>query len=301
MALIKQGREKIVMERRLIALSVTLLLSLISTGYASVKVIYGDDNRVDVYASKRSDYVQLSKATAAMIPTSKITRSILTGEYEIKGKTLQQRGMCAEERFSNQPTAANCSGFLVGGKYLVTAGHCIRSNDDCAKNMWVFNYKMLNATTANLKPEADDVYRCKKILTTKLDRGTKADYALIELDREVKGVRPLKFRRKGKVTEGTPLVVIGHPTGLPTKIADGANVRRVNNVFFNANLDTYGGNSGSAVINTNTGEVEGILVRGARDYITSSDGCRISNRYENNKGRGEDVTLITLVKELQDL
>ena len=47
----------------------------------------------------------------------------------------------------------------------------------------------------------------------------------------------------------TPLVVIGHPSGLPTKIADGAWVRNnESEYYFVTNLDTFGGNSGSAVL-----------------------------------------------------
>lgn len=275
------------------------LLVFSTSSIASTKVIYGDDNRVDVYESNNSMFVELSKSTAAMIPNSSIKKAWGGKTYTIKSKTLAQRGICKSERFADQPTAANCSGFLVGDKYLVTAGHCIRSQSDCAGSHWVFNYKMKNSTDANLELPANDVYRCKKIISQSLDSRTRDDYALIELDR-VTDKRPLTFRKKGKVAMNTKLVVIGHPTGLPTKIADGAWVRSVNNVYLSANLDTYGGNSGSAVFNAVNGEVEGILVRGATDYV-SNGGCRVSNRISNTSGRGEDVTLITNIKELQNL
>jgi V8-like Glu-specific endopeptidase len=89
-------------------------------------------------------------------------------------------------------------------------------------------------------------------------------------------------------------VVIGHPTGLPTKVSAGANVRSVNDVYFVANLDTFGGNSGSAVFNAETGEIEGILVRGERDYrYNSARGCYVPNTCVNLGCRGEDSTLIT--------
>jgi V8-like Glu-specific endopeptidase len=275
------------------------LLVFSTSSIASTKVIYGDDNRVDVYESNNSMFVELSKSTAAMIPNSNIKKAWGGKTYTIKSKTLAQRGICKSERFADQPTAANCSGFLVGDKYLVTAGHCIRSQSDCAGSHWVFNYKMKNSTDANLELPANDVYRCKKIISQSLDSRTRDDYALIELDR-VTDKRPLTFRKKGKIAMNTKLVVIGHPTGLPTKIADGAWVRSINNVYLSANLDTYGGNSGSAVFNAVNGEVEGILVRGATDYV-SNGGCRVSNRISNTSGRGEDVTLITNIKELQNL
>lgn len=281
-------------------LILSLLVLAVSTGsIASTKVIYGDDDRLDVFESTNTQYVELSKSTAAMIPNSAIKKAFGGKTYTIKAKTLAQRGICKSERFANQPTAANCSGFLVGDKYLVTAGHCIRSQSDCSGSHWAFNYKMNNSSDANMKLAANDVYRCKKIISQSLDSRTKDDYALIELDR-VTDKRPLTFRKSGKVKVNDKLVVIGHPTGLPTKIADGAWVRSMNSVYLSANLDTYGGNSGSAVFNAVTGDVEGILVRGATDYV-SRGGCRVSNRISNSSGRGEDVTLITNIKELQNL
>jgi hypothetical protein len=92
--------------------------------------------------------------------------------------------------------------------------------------------------------------------------------------------------------------VIGHPVGLPTKFADGANVRNNNNEsFFVCNLDTYGGNSGSPVFNSSTHELEGILVRGETDFIVTENGCRKSNVCPQNDPnfvcRGEDCTRST--------
>ncbi len=75
------------------------------------------------------------------------------------------------------------------------------------------------------------------------------------------------------------------------KIAGGAKIRSVRDQYFIANLDTYGGNSGSAVFNSSTGEVEGILVRGEVDYIFDN-GCRRSKKCTNDGCRGEDVTRI---------
>lgn len=284
------------MERLILSL---LVLAVSASSIASTKVIYGEDDRLDVYESTNTQYIELSESTAAMIPNSAIKKDRGGKSYTIKSKSLARRGICKSERFSDQPTAANCSGFLVGDKYLVTAGHCIKNQSDCAGSHWAFNYKMNNSTEANLNLAANDVYRCKKIISQSLSSRTRDDYALIELDR-VTDKRPLTFRKTGKVKVNDKLVVIGHPTGLPTKIADGAWVRSTNDVFFSANLDTYGGNSGSAVFNAVTGVVEGILVRGETDYI-SRGLCRVSNRISNSSGRGEDVTLITNIKELQNI
>lgn len=288
-----------------------LLLSLLAcstfyslpqfAGTTQLDVIYGEDNRQDVYAATDSVLVDLAKSTAAMIPSGSLKNS-RDNQVQIFGKTLQERGVCAQERFSQQLTAAKCSGFLVAPNILVTAGHCIKTLSDCHSNKWVFDYKVEYANQKNVYVGPSSVYNCKKIISRSLDRTTKDDYAVIELDRNVTGRKPLLFRRSGRISKGAQLAVIGHPTGLPTKIADGAEVRSLAGKFFVANLDTYGGNSGSAVFNMRTFEVEGILVRGELDYSYDSHlGCKVSNRCSDSGCRGEDVTFITHIEALKNL
>lgn len=277
------------------------ILSLSAQALATapaIDVIYGEDNRKDVYETRDSALVELSKSTAAMIPSTKL--STAGGQTTIKGDTLESRGICAEERFASQMTAANCSGFLVSEDVLVTAGHCIKTEADCRSYKWVFDYKMDAAKQDSMKVASNNVFSCSRIIARSLDNMTKDDYAVIQLDRK-SDRRPLTFRRSGKVATGEAVVVIGHPSGLPTKIADGANVRSHAGKYFVANLDTYGGNSGSAVFNQRTGEVEGILVRGENDYIQGPNGCMVSNECANDGCRGEDVTYITNIKALQNL
>lgn len=285
------------MKKIALALVATSLVSFNSQ--ANEKVVYGDDNRVDVFASTNSMYVELSKSTAAMISGSSLSKTS-NGEVSIKGRSLEARGMCKSERFSAQKSAANCSGFLVGENLLVTAGHCIKNQSSCNSYKWVFDYKVDFENQFDFTVPATSVYSCKRIIKTVLDRGTMDDYALIELDRKVTDRRVLDFRTSGKPAVGDKLVVIGHPSGLPSKIADGAEIRSLEGKYFSANLDTYGGNSGSAVFNAATGVIEGILVRGATDYVyDSNQGCRVTNVIANDAGRGEDVTYITNINELK--
>lgn len=286
-------------------LSLALLASLVAStsvfaAEKGIDVIYGEDNRKDVFESTDSAFVELSKSTAAMISSSNL-KAGRAGEVQISAGTLESRGICEKERFSQQISAANCSGFLIAPNVLVTAGHCIKTQADCNSYKWVFDFKVDSSEQGTVNVETSDVYSCKKIISRSLDQISKDDYAVIELDRK-SDRRPLTFRKKGKITKGTEIVVIGHPTGLPTKIADGAKVRSLSGKFFVANLDTYGGNSGSAVFNVKTSEVEGILVRGENDYVYDSAlGCQVSNKCADNACRGEDVTYITNVPGLKNL
>jgi V8-like Glu-specific endopeptidase len=281
-----------------------IALTMMSATQAALpKVIYGNDDRLDIYEAVNPLHLELARSTAAMIPN----RAVRTNSdiATISGTTLENRGMCSSERFADQITAANCSGFLVGPDLLVTAGHCVRSSSDCSSSKWVFDFNLSSpdANPSEITVDANSVYSCERIIQQRLDRSSQDDFALLKLDRAVTDRAPLTFRTSGRVETGTDLVVIGHPTGLPTKIADGAIVRsNNNNTYFSSNLDTFGGNSGSAVFDTNTGIVEGILVRGETDYTYDSRrGCRVSYLCPDDGCRGEDVTRITNISALMEI
>jgi V8-like Glu-specific endopeptidase len=276
---------------------------LVSSLFASEdKVIYGVDDRLDLYETGDQLYKDLAKSTAAMMSMSNLTDNE-DGTYSIKGSSLESRGICKSSKFSQQITAARCSGFLVGKDLFVTAGHCVRTAGDCVNFAWVFDFAVDEADKINFTVAKSSVYKCKEIIEQKLDRLTNDDYALIRLDREVTERTPLNFRREGRVEDKKEILVIGHPTGLPSKIAAGAYVRNnVNDVYFQANLDTFGGNSGSAVFDAENGQVEGILVRGETDYIYDrTRGCRVPKVCTNEGCRGEDVTRITNIEKLKEL
>jgi V8-like Glu-specific endopeptidase len=263
------------------------------------KVIYGEDNRLDIYQSPSSLYRTLAASSAAMIPETSLV-NLDDQSVTIKAGTLQDDGICADEKFSKQPTAAMCSGFLVAPNLLVTAGHCITQISDCETYVWVFDYANTKEEKAVFNILKKDIYKCTKIISRTQDPVTMNDYALVQLDHKSDRT-PLMYRKTGKISDNSELVVIGHPSGLPAKISDGAFVRQnTNKYFLQANLDTFGGNSGSAVFNTKTGIVEGILVRGEEDYVLDNDAkCMRPKICKMDECRGEDVTRITNIKELK--
>ncbi|RLA64357.1 MAG: serine protease [Epsilonproteobacteria bacterium] len=288
------------MKLRIIILTFSFLFSV--AGFSIDKVVYGEDNRVDLYDTSPL-YLEWARSTAAMISKRKL-KETFKGNWEISGGTLKDRNICADESFTDQTAAASCSGFLVAPDVVVTAGHCIQRMSDCKNNSWIFGFGIQeHGSDEYQKVENENIYNCKAIIATKLENDSKNDFAVIQLDRPVLGRTPLKVRKKGKIKKGDRLVVIGHPTGLPTKVADGAKVRNAKDeVYFVTNLDTFGGNSGSAVFNEDTGLVEGILVRGESDYESHpSRGCQVVKQCTDYGCRGEDVTKITNIKELQDL
>lgn len=266
------------------------------------KVVYGVDDRKDVKDVTNPLYLKLAESTAAMFPKESIVSDgvdfVLT-----KGTLAVEKKVCAEERFSQQLTGAWCSGFLVGPDTLVTAGHCVESEADCKNAVWVFDYHDHLVNSSHKKLPQKNVFQCKSIVSRDLDGNTMRDYAVIKLDRMAVDRVPLKYRTMGTIANDTQLVVIGHPSGLPTKITDGATVRdNFGPVYFTADLDTFGGNSGSAVFDARTGVIEGILVRGEVDYDEDeARQCKKVHRVAQDGGRGEDVTRITNVHGLEGI
>ena len=266
------------------------------TAAAQDPLIYGADDRLDRYEVGAAPLRALMDNTVAVMSASALTPSGGGWRIATSSTLATAQLVCLSEPYRDQPTTAYCTGFPVATDKIVTAGHCINATN-CGSTRFVFGYHMLDANTANDTVGADDVYGCAEILERQ--ETATADYAVVRLDRPLTGHDALDFRRSGSAPVGTALFVIGHPSGLPSKLAGGASVRaNSNSAYFEANLDTYGGNSGSPVFNATTLQVEGILVRGNTDYVTVIEGgqqCRVSNVCPDGGCPGwEDATRTTL-------
>jgi len=280
-----------------IILSAVVVFSLPMLSFSEGKSIYGSDNRLD-YFEASSDMQTLSNSVVSLWKSYKLVEK--SGKYKLSTMTLgDAKNLCPAEKFKDQKVGAFCSGSLVGKDLIMTAGHCITSETDCADTKFVFGFKVAAAGGAGADSIAkSEVYGCSRIVQRYLGDehwwgGFSVDYALIKLDRKVTGHTPLPINRSGAISNGAKLFVIGHPSGLPLKVAADATVRSTSHRgYFVANLDTFGGNSGSAVFNLDTRKIEGILVRGADDYKPTPAGCNTVATFEQTKGRGEDVTKI---------
>jgi hypothetical protein len=306
--------------------SVLLVLVPALNVLAAPPVIYGVDNRQEVFEAKPL-HQKLASSTAVMIDKKKLIRTAdkpglvqteqttlrqwLESQFE-EDKSMklskdaaeavdQRVSFCEGERFTEQPNPATCSGFLIGPDLLVTAGHCVAVPNFCEDYSWVFDFQVDPETKlAGIDMKEENVYGCKTVLSTVLANNMGLDYGLIQLDRKVTGREVLAVRSQGKLADTENLVVIGAPSGLPTKVSPGANVRKnVHPFFFVANLDTFQGNSGSAVFDADTGVVEGILVRGEEDFEANMGlMCIEAKRCDDSGCRGEDVSRMTSIPEV---
>jgi V8-like Glu-specific endopeptidase len=262
---------------------------------AAPMAVYGEDNRIDPYATSNPLLLKMAASTAAMI--GKDHMKTVGDNTTITGKSLGDMfKLCPGERFRQQPVAATCSGTLVAPDLIMTAGHCYdMAKMNCRDYSWVFDYrvsqdKQLSVTVPNSK-----IYSCKSVLLKQFDMGNGLDHALIKLDRPVTDRAFAKIRLANSIKVSEEVVLIGHPSGLPTKIAPGGFVLKVETNSFTTNVDAFSVNSGSGVFNAKTGEIEGILASGRSDY-NGFGNCSTVVKYEMKEGN-ENVSRPLKIQE----
>ncbi|MEK6555958.1 MAG: serine protease [Bdellovibrionota bacterium] len=267
-------------------LSLILALSASSASAA----IYGADNRQDVFFT--GWLKKQAAATAAAVPNIFVLKND-DGTFRIDEVDVMAGGwgvnLCKDERFANQPSLGHCTGFLISDRYLVTAGHCAlatgttgedENNPFCKAFSWYFNYNVDGSgQTTHQRIPPHHYYTCKKMIRAEnielpglpgANYGN--DFALIELDRPVIGIEPLKVNAdRSQIKVKNKVFTIGHPSGMPAKYSGKSEIINNQNPYsFKVNLDTQGGNSGSPVFNDEN-EVIGILVSGHPvDYYTDA-------------------------------
>ncbi len=255
------------------------------------KVVYGNDDRLSVDQVKSKLLKQLGRITAAQIEWTHL--DINGNKVRFNGLTLQEDiNLCSSEKFANEKSIANCSGFLIAPDLLLTAGHCVETIEECHNAAWVFDYVDANSTLSY----RHSVRKCVRIIKREQDPLAKLDYAIIQLDRKIRR-KLLPLRKSGEIMLNAPLAVAGFPTGLALKFAANASVRdNTKRNFFIANLDTFAGNSGSPVINLETGKIEGILVSGEEDFsFDTKRKCKLIKRCSDQGCEGESVMRITSI------
>ncbi|WP_127713998.1 serine protease [Halobacteriovorax sp. HLS] len=281
---------------KILTIAIGLTLSIHAQSSDRFKVIYGEDDRFEPYEVENGALQNASKAVAAII--SNYSLVTYPDSYELAAIDYGDSArFCEGVPYRGQPKAARCSSFLIGKDIVVTAGHCLKTQWDCQTSSFVFDFRS-DLLGEKFEPmnryriKKTNVYGCEEILERKLNSQTKEDWAIIKLKRPVTDREFLQTRKFGKVTTREKLALIGFPSGIPMKIATNGKLRKDDHEnFFVAEIDAFHVNSGSPVINEITMDVEGILVRGEKDYQHNGF-CEDLKICESGRCRGEDVTKI---------
>lgn len=239
------------------------------------KAIYGRDDRQELF-STAGRWPELGRSIAGKVSLD----HMLDGggsSVELRGTPLRAKE-CPGNRFADQITVPSCTGFLAAPDLLVTAAHCVKSQEDCDGFVWVFGYALAKAGDKDYaKVGRDRIYRCRKVVARDFQDFGDVDYAILQLDRVVAGRQPLALAFDHPPQVGQALANIGHSNGLPLKFKDSARIQNIKpgGRAFESDMDTFGGDSGSPVFDAETGAVLGITSSGHADhYHDGASTCR---------------------------
>ncbi len=259
-----------------------IIIFALAMSLQAFSAVFGIDDRVSIKPGSQG--YELSRSTAIAVLSSNFEPTT-PGKIKLLVDKFEQ-WVCPEVRFTKQNSLSYaCTGFLVEPDLIVTAGHCMVNTGEsqhetelyCKAFSWLFDY---NETTHAEDISADNLYKCKEVIyAVKDEHAPFRDYALVRLNRTVKGRTPFKINAN-PVKSTDVFGMIGYPMGLPAKLSKNGRIltNNTNRHSFLTNLDAFEGNSGSGVFNTRN-EIVGILVGGTPSANTLTNGkCEILNR-----------------------
>ena len=265
----------------------TLILMILAIGFNTYG-IYGVDNRKDFYELENPKLKELSKAVAFQVQRHReLSGWKFLKRWTILTDSFYNKNVCSDQDFSYQPAMLNnCTGVLVGPKLLLTAGNCMTEHY-CWNDLyyWMFNYSLKSKDNFSNKRLRKNFYTCKKVIKRVYDPKNANSYTLLELNKVVEGVKPVKVNFNDNLSIGDELITMGHIDGLPLKIAPDSQVKDMNEKLFILNSDIAGSSKGSPVFNAQTYELEAIQIYGSNNYESTTRGCKEVplNKYDDAK------------------
>lgn len=192
---------------------------------------------------------------------SQVSKEIYTIDIsQTLGKTYN---LCPGQAFFGQPIVGTGTAFIFSEKSMITAKHVFER--PVSDYVIVFGYNIVQANgVVEVFFDKNNLYYPTKIVHT----ADELDVVEFEVDRNFDR-KPLEWENSFKALNAATneIYMIGHPCGLPMKVALNATIEKnPHQQYFYTTLDSYQGNSGSPVFNFYTHKVIGVLVSGDKDY-----------------------------------
>ncbi len=205
-----------------------------------------------------------ANATVTLIHSDNLVRN--GSNYSYKANSLKDLGFCSDQLLIYQPAPGDCSGVLISENVILTAGHCVETDDQCRNSThFIFDFEnelvMSDNTEITKSPSIlprENVYKCVEILAQEFEGSS--DVAFLRLDRKVEGRTPVRWRRSGEISRNESVYLISSPLGLPLKISEGLTTD-VPRSEASPIMSTYAavmGSSGGPVFNSEGHFLEGI-------------------------------------------
>ena len=263
------------------------------TNTSAGEIVYADDDRIEVFEAPDAIRARASASVVVLVPRSLVTDT--GGRLSTAATFGDSQGMCERERFSEQPSAAFCTGVLVDWDLVLTAGHCadLLSLGEIAvvPGYYYADERRLASDTVAPLSVVEVVAKRKDPPTS----AVRLDYAWLRLDRPVAPpLAPAPIRRSAAPLGAlSPLTAVNAGGGLPLKVDLGGRVRDPRPEAldcFLADTDTLHGASGGAAFDEDLNLV-GVMVRGAEDVVwDAEEGCWYSFEHLDGSEASEQYT-----------
>ncbi len=259
-----------------------------------ISTVYGTFDVYEIFEREEERITKNIRHTLAIIPKKRMIWDDTKQKYKLKnrfgGIASRNALICTDEKFSRQPNSAVGTAFLVRPEAIITAGHCISSQENERSLDSVY---FVSGYELDKNGNIPEFFNESQVLEGKeTHRHDNVDVALITLKKPVKWYSDVAIYRND-VNIRERVVMIGHPLGWPKKYADNARVIRMNGHYVVSDLDAFTYNSGSPVF-LESGEFLGIFVRGGGDFIFSGrcDKYKICRQVSVNPCSGEEFCQI---------
>jgi len=144
----------------------------------------------------------------------------------------------------------------------------------------VFGYKMLAADTVQTREPYCEVLAVRRCIDSgypsDCNESESGDWALLELENiripKADPIQNIRVYERAWAEKSPPVFTIGHPFGLPAKLADNARAATDGDSsdYFTTSLDVFDGNSGSPVFHND--EIVGVVIERADNVHMAEHG-----------------------------